>query len=50
MRDNGQWQYSLWQVDPEGGDGVVEGLPSVLKVLQVSNLAKVRLNWQSIII
>jgi hypothetical protein len=31
----------LWQLDPEGADGVVEGLPSVLKVLQVSNLAKV---------
>lgn len=41
VRDNGKWRYPLWQLDPEGADGVVEGLPSVLKVLQVSNLAKV---------
>ncbi|MCU0537360.1 MAG: MbcA/ParS/Xre antitoxin family protein [Hydrococcus sp. Prado102] len=39
--DNGKWRYPLWQFDPEGADGVVKGLPEVLKVLQVSNLAKV---------
>jgi hypothetical protein len=39
--DNGKWRYPLWQFDPEGADGVIQGLPEVLKVLQVSNLAKV---------
>jgi Protein of unknown function (DUF2384) len=41
VKDNGQWRYPLWQLDPEGADGVIEGLPLVLSVLQVSNLAKV---------
>lgn len=41
VKDNGQWRYPLWQLDPEGTDGVIEGLPEVLKALQVSNLAKV---------
>jgi hypothetical protein len=43
VKDNGQWRYPLWQLDPEGADGVVEGIPFVLGVLQVSNLAKA--NW-----
>ena len=42
VKDNGQWKYPLWQFDVNGADRVIEGLPSVLDVLNVSNLAKVR--------
>ena len=43
VKDSGQWKYPLWQFDAEGTDGVVEGLPEVIKTLQVSNLAK--MSW-----
>lgn len=42
VRDQGQWRFPLWQFDPDGPDGVVEGLPDVLAVMKVSDLAKVR--------
>lgn len=42
VRDQGQWRFPLWQFDPDGPDGVVDGLPAVLAVLAVSDLAKVR--------
>jgi hypothetical protein len=42
VRDQGQWRFPLWQFDPDGHDGVVDGLPAVLAVLAVSDLAKVR--------
>jgi len=38
--DNGVWRYPIWQFDPEGPNGVVDGLPDVLKALTVSELAK----------
>ena len=41
VKDNGQWKYPLWQFDPEGEDGIVNGLPETIQTLQVSNLAKV---------
>ena len=41
VKDNGNWKYPLWQFDPEGEDGVVNGLPETIQTLQVSNLAKV---------
>ncbi len=41
VKDNGQWKYPLWQFDPKGEDGVVDGLPKTIQTLQVSNLAKV---------
>ncbi len=41
VKDNGQWKYPLWQFDPEGEDGVVNGLPETIQTLKVSNLAKV---------
>lgn len=41
VKDNGQWKYPLWQFDAEGTDGVIQGLPEVIKILQVSNLAKI---------
>lgn len=43
LRDNGVYRFPVWQFDPEGSDGVIEGLPDVLKALQVSDFAK--LNW-----
>ena len=42
VKDNGQWKYPLWQFDVNGADRVIEGLPSVIAALDVSNLAKVR--------
>jgi hypothetical protein len=33
IRDNGALRFPLWQFDPEGPEGVVEGLPAVLKAL-----------------
>ncbi len=41
VKDNGKWKYPLWQFDAEGPDGVIQGLPKVIAVLQVSNLGKV---------
>ena len=42
VKDNGQWKYPLWQFDVNGGERVIEGLPSVIAALDISNLAKVR--------
>ncbi len=44
VRDNGQWRFPSWQFDAEGADGVIDGLPEVLKNLSInSDFAK--LNW-----
>ena len=43
VRDNGVWKFPLWQFDPSGADGVIDGLPEVLKVLVGSEFTK--LNW-----
>ncbi len=43
ISDNGVLRFPSWQFDPEGPGGVIEGLPDVLKTLQVSDLAK--LSW-----
>lgn len=43
LRDNGVYKYPLWQFDPEGDDGVIDGFPEVLAALDVSDFAK--LNW-----
>lgn len=43
VRDNGVYRFPVWQFDPEAPDSVIEGLPEVLKALQVSDFAK--LNW-----
>ncbi len=45
LKDNGVYKFPLWQFDPEGDDGVVDGLPEILKTLQISDFAK--LNWLS---
>jgi hypothetical protein len=38
--DRGSWRFPAWQFDPEGPDGIVEGLPEVLRALHASPLAK----------
>ncbi|MGH3147230.1 MAG: hypothetical protein ACRDTR_15645, partial [Rubrobacter sp.] len=38
--DRGVWRFPAWQFDPEGPDGVIEGLPDVLQALHASPLAK----------
>lgn len=43
LRDNGVYRFPIWQFDVEGSDGVIEGLPEVLKALQVNDFAK--LSW-----
>jgi hypothetical protein len=41
--ERGAYRFPAWQFDPEGPDGVIDGLPEVLRVLAVSDFAK--LNW-----
>lgn len=41
--DGGVLRFPVWQFDPQGPDGVIDGLPDVLRTLQVSDFAK--LNW-----
>ncbi len=43
IRDDGKLCFPSWQFDPEGPDGVIDGLPAVLKALEISDYAK--LNW-----
>jgi hypothetical protein len=43
IRDNGKLRFPAWQFDPTGPDGVMDGLPQVLKALEMSDYAK--LNW-----
>ena len=43
IKDGGLYKYPLWQFDPEGDDGVLDGLPEVLAALDVSDFTK--LNW-----
>ena len=44
MRDNGVLRFPTWQFEPEGADGVIDGLPEVIKSLSItSDFAKV--NW-----
>lgn len=43
IKDNGKLCFPAWQFDPSGSDGVIEGLPAVLKALAISDYAK--LNW-----
>jgi hypothetical protein len=39
--DRGQLRFPRWQFDPAGPDGVVPGLPELIRALDVSPLAKV---------
>lgn len=39
--DHGTLRFPFWQFDSEGPDGVIEGLPQVLRALQGSPLAQI---------
>ena len=41
--DKGSYRFPAWQFDAEGADGVIDGLPAVLKALDVPDFSK--LNW-----
>jgi hypothetical protein len=43
IKENGKLCFPSWQFDPTGPDGVIDGLPAVLKALEISDYAK--LNW-----
>lgn len=43
IKENGKLLFPSWQFDPAGPDGVLEGLPQILKTLAMSDYAK--LNW-----
>jgi hypothetical protein len=44
MKDSGQWFFPAWQFDPEGPDGVIAGLPGVVKAMRgpISDLGQIR--------
>jgi len=39
--DNNVWKFPEWQFDPEGPNGVVEGLPKVLNAMKCGTFAKI---------
>ena len=41
VQDEGKWKFPQWQFDPFGPDGVINGLPDVLKALNVPALSKI---------
>jgi hypothetical protein len=43
IKDKGVYRFPVWQFDPSGDDGILDGLPQVLKALEVSDFTK--LNW-----
>ena len=43
IKENGKFCFPVWQFDPTGSDGVIDGLPDILKALQVSDYSK--LSW-----
>ncbi|WP_052056076.1 hypothetical protein [Myxosarcina sp. GI1] len=45
IKDKGIYRFPAWQFDPEGDDGILDGLPQVLEALKVSDFTK--LNWLS---
>lgn len=41
VMDQGAWHFPAWQFDADGENGVVTGLPQVIRELDVSPMAKV---------
>ncbi len=41
VQDNSVWKFPVWQFDASGTDGVIPGLPEVLKVLNVPALSQI---------
>jgi hypothetical protein len=44
IKDGGQWRFPAWQFDPNGPDGVVAGLPEVIKAMRgpISPLGRIK--------
>ena len=44
VKDRGQWRFPAWQFDPDGPDGVIAGLPEVIRSMRrpVSDVGRVR--------
>ena len=40
-KERGVWKFPLWQFDPEGEDGIIEGLAETIEVLDLSQIAKI---------
>lgn len=45
IKDRGQWRYPAWQFDPDGADGVIDGLPEVLRALTGARTEIARARW-----
>lgn len=45
IKDKGMYRFPLFQFDPKGDDGILDGFSQVLKALEVSDFTK--LNWLS---
>ena len=45
VKDRGVYKFPLWQFDPSGEDGIVDGLPELLSRLNICNFRKI--NWLS---
>ncbi|MDB5059062.1 MAG: hypothetical protein JWO59_2534 [Chloroflexi bacterium] len=45
VRDGGDWRFPSWQFDPEGPDGVIDGLPTIIAALPASPM--LRVGWLS---
>ena len=41
VQDEGKWKFPVWQFDANGIDGILVGLPDVLRALDVSNMGKI---------
>lgn len=39
--DQGAFRFPIWQFDPDGENGIVTGLPDVIRALHVSPIAKI---------
>ena len=46
LEDNGRWLFPYWQFDASGPNGVIDGLPEVLRVLEISAFGKA--SWLTI--
>ena len=40
-KEGGVWKFPLWQFDPEGENGIIEGLAETIEVLELSPIAKI---------
>lgn len=45
VRDGGRWRFPVWQFDPAAPDGVIAGLPGVLRALRGRLTELARVSW-----